>query len=452
MISSLLNRFPVLGLEPRTRKARLNVILMFGLKGASILISLLYVPLLIKQLNTVNYGIWLTLTSIIAWISFFDIGLGHGLRNKLAEALAKGKHTLAKTYVSTTYAILLMAVCCVAFIFFIVSHWLNWASILNAPQSMEAELNRLVLFVFICFCAQLWLKTLNSILLAFQLPAWSALVDLSGQSIGFVGVYLLTIVAPDSSLYDYGVLISLAPVVNLLLISLVLFCTRCRNISPSLRSVDFRLARDLLSLGGKFFVIQLTAIMLFQTNNFVIAHVVNPAGVTDFNIAYKYLGMLAMGFGIISLPLWSATTDAFHRHDFVWIHKTIRRLDYLFILFSATGGLLMFCAPIIYKFWLGNSIIPNFRILALVFLYYVFSMRCSIFCKVLNGTGKIKLQFYFTLCEALLHVPLAIVLGQRWGIAGVLISMCLMAFINSIWEPLQVRRILSQTAKGVWNQ
>ena len=38
------------------------------------------------------YG--LTLSSIIGWFAFFDIGFGNGLRNKFAEAIAKGDHQL----------------------------------------------------------------------------------------------------------------------------------------------------------------------------------------------------------------------------------------------------------------------------------------------------------------------------------------------------------------------
>ncbi len=50
----------------------------------------------------------LQLSSIVGWFSFFDIGLTQGLRNKFAEAKAKGDDELAQVYVSTTYAILAM--------------------------------------------------------------------------------------------------------------------------------------------------------------------------------------------------------------------------------------------------------------------------------------------------------------------------------------------------------
>jgi len=73
------------------------------LKGISIGISLLLVPLTLNYLDKEGYGLWLTLSSIVSWFSLFDIGLGNGFRNKFAEATAVKNDDLAKTYVSTTF-------------------------------------------------------------------------------------------------------------------------------------------------------------------------------------------------------------------------------------------------------------------------------------------------------------------------------------------------------------
>ena len=73
----------------RTLRAKKNITVSFISKAISILIGFIIVPLTLSYIGEVEYGIWLTIASIISWFSFFDIGLGNGLRNKLAEALAK---------------------------------------------------------------------------------------------------------------------------------------------------------------------------------------------------------------------------------------------------------------------------------------------------------------------------------------------------------------------------
>src|SRR5665647_2891168 len=94
-IRQILTDFFTKGHE-RSIKAKKNILASFVIKGLSIAISLVLVPLTINYINPSRYGIWLTLSSIIAWFSFFDIGFGNGLRNKFAEALAEGQEELAR--------------------------------------------------------------------------------------------------------------------------------------------------------------------------------------------------------------------------------------------------------------------------------------------------------------------------------------------------------------------
>jgi O-antigen/teichoic acid export membrane protein len=79
-----------------------------------------------------------------------------------------------------------------------------------------------------------------------------------------------------------------------------------RKYAPSFRYVKFSYARDLMSLGFKFFFIQIASIVIYQTSNIIIAQLFGPEQVTPFNIAYKYFNVISMGFGIIVMPFWSA--------------------------------------------------------------------------------------------------------------------------------------------------
>ena len=90
----------------RSVKAKKNIITSFIIKGFSIILSLAFVPLTVSYVNPLRYGIWLALSSIIGWFSYFDIGFGNGLRNKFAESVAKKEYDRARIYVSTTYAVI----------------------------------------------------------------------------------------------------------------------------------------------------------------------------------------------------------------------------------------------------------------------------------------------------------------------------------------------------------
>jgi len=135
----------------RTLRAKKNISVSFISKGISILISFLIVPLTLGYVGKVEYGIWMTISSIIHWFAFFDIGLGNGLRNKLAEALAKDEKEIAKIYVSSTFA-LITGIASLMFIgFFIAANFISWNSALNTDVVPNNELFDIGVIVFFFF-------------------------------------------------------------------------------------------------------------------------------------------------------------------------------------------------------------------------------------------------------------------------------------------------------------
>ena len=59
-------------------------------------------------------GVWLTISSVLLWIDNLDIGLGNGLRNKLAVYMARKDTEKAREMVSSTFAMLAMIITPVA--------------------------------------------------------------------------------------------------------------------------------------------------------------------------------------------------------------------------------------------------------------------------------------------------------------------------------------------------
>ena len=70
----------------RTLRAKKNIVISFICKGLSILISFLVVPLTLGYVGKVEYGIWLTISAIIQWFGFFDIGTNfHTIKHHVIE-------------------------------------------------------------------------------------------------------------------------------------------------------------------------------------------------------------------------------------------------------------------------------------------------------------------------------------------------------------------------------
>ncbi len=437
--------------SPRTARIKRNVALSFVLRSTQIVAGLLLVPLTLNYLDATGYGIWLTLSSIVGWFRLFDVGLGNGLRNRLAEALAKGDEQVARAYISTAYFSVLL-VSAAGFLMFVgINCFLNWSSILNATAVANGDLRLLALYVFGFFFLRLVLQLLNSIFYAIQEPALNDLMGTIGQLLNLLLVFVLVKTTSNSLLY-LGISYSVAPVFVIFLGSLLAFSYRLKNYRPSLGWFRRAYLKDILGLGGKFFLLQICGVVLYSTDNVIIAQIFSPKEVTPYQIANRYFGMVLMGFVVVVTPFWSAITEAFVKRDFAWIKRGMRKLVRLWYWAAALLVIMLLFSTDAFRVWVGNKVRIPF-VLSLVWaLFVAVQTMNAIFTNFINGTGFIKLQLYVALGAAVANIPLSIVLAKftSLGVAGV-IAATLATQVIALWLAYyQYKVIMTGGARGIW--
>jgi len=437
----------------RSVKAKKNILASFIIRGCNIAISLVLVPLTIHYVNPTQYGIWLTLSSIIGWFGFFDIGFGNGLRNKFAEAIAKGEHELARIYLSTTYAILSIIITIVLVVFFCINPFLDWSSILdpkgNHPASMSAELSTLALLVFVFFCLQFVLQLVTTIITANQQPAKASFFNFLGSLFSLIIIFILTKTTSGSLIY-LGLSLGATPVLVLAASSLWFYTHEYKIYAPSMKFVRFSYAKDLMSLGLKFFIIQIASIIFYETSNLIIARIFGAEHVTSYNIAYKYFSIIPMVMSILMTPFWSAFTEAWVNKDIQWIRNTVKRLQTLWVVLSIVTLLMLACSAFVYKLWVGNKIIVPLTLSASIASYVIINSWNVIYSQFVNGVGKIKLQLYLALGGSMINIPLAIFLAKNFGIYGVVLSTTIISIVTAVISPVQYNKIINNRAEGIW--
>jgi O-antigen/teichoic acid export membrane protein len=437
--------------QERSVKAIKNILASFLIKGGSIIISLMLLPLTLHYISPAQYGIWVTLSSIIGWFGFFDIGFGNGLKNKFAESIAQGDDEKARIYVSTTYAILAIIVSIILTIFICINPFLNWSNILNAPSNMSGELSTLALIVFVFFCLQFVLQLITTVLTADQQPAKASLFNFYGSLFSILIIYILTKTTSGNLLY-LGTVFGLTPILVLIVSSIWFYSRKYKKFAPSLKYVHFSYARDLMTLGVKFFLLQIAGIVLYQTSNIIIAQLFGAAEVTPYNIAYKYFGIIPMVLGIILAPFWSAYTEAWVKKDIIWIKNSLKKLRLIWASLSILALIMLLFSNFIYGIWVGKEIVIPFTLSAVIAAYFVINAWNGIYCAFLNGVGKIKLQLYTGILDMIIHIPLAIYLGKKLGISGVILSLVILCGLNMIWTVIQYNKIINNKATGIWAQ
>src|SRR3990170_2397443 len=250
----------------RTRLAQKNILFSFIIKGLSIGISLVFVPLTINYIDAERYGIWLTLSSIIFWFNFFDLGLGNGLRNKLVEAIAKKDVAEERRLISTTYVSLSVIALLISGIYLCIMPFIQWDNILNVSAAYREELKTLGLVIVFMFSLQFVLQLINTINLAHQKVFLTSFVYLIGSIFSLLFILILRSSVPGSILL-VGIAMFAGTLLALLLFSIHFFFFTRPDLLPRFKYFSRSSSSNLLSLGGKFFIIQISAIVQYQTTN-----------------------------------------------------------------------------------------------------------------------------------------------------------------------------------------
>lgn len=452
LVSNIKEKFK--NTDGRSKKMYKNTAAMMFIKGASILISLMSAPIMLHHVNRADYGVLLTLTSIVSWVGMMDVGLGNGLRNTLPKMLAENDFMGAKKAISSSYAALALYVGLLIGVFLLVSPFVDWLNVLNSPTSNVHEINGLATVVFIAFCLQFLLGLIYSILFAYQMPALQSILTFGSQGLTFIALVIQVYVFNITSVFQIGAVNCIMPPALLLIASIILFVTKLKNVSPTYKLIDLRSVSGILSLGVKFFVLQIITIVLFQANSIIITRVVSPEAVVEYNMAFKYISVLTMVFNIIITPVWSATTDAYVRSDFDWIRKTLSISRKVCFLIIGVGFIMALFSKHVYALWLGkDSIDISYTTTAFVLLYISFEMLYKVYGTIINGTGKVFAQMVITGVIAICYVPLAVTLGRKFGLSGVLFANSLVFLLNYVWSRIQCNKLIqpdSAVKKGFW--
>jgi O-antigen/teichoic acid export membrane protein len=410
------------------------------------------VPLVINYINTSKYGIWITISSIVGWLTFFDIGLTAGLRNKLAEALAKRDFKLGQIYVSTTYAVLAIIFFAIWVIFLVVNQYLDWASLLNLPSSEQYEISILAMIVFTYFCMEFVLRIVNTILISDQQPAQSNLIDLLGQAISLMVIVVL-VYTTEGSLIKLGLGLCIAPLLVVIIANIILFRRRYKELTPKVSKVDFAFAKGLFNLGLTFFVVRISLLVQYQSASFIIARTFGTTEVTAYNIVYKYFMVLEMANMIFLNPFWSAATEAYVNNDIKWIRKSVKKYNILTVFLISGGVVMLSLSNWVYDLWLGKGTIDiDFELSFWGFCFFCILLIGGKYISFLNGISAIRIQFYASIISPFLYIAIVMIMIKylEWGVYSIFIGGIVANFNAYLLAPLQYYMVMVKKKKGIW--
>ncbi len=440
-----------LGQDERSKNVNKNSMVIFICKGMTMLISFFLLPLTIGYVDSETYGIWVTISSMAAWLSVFDIGMGNGLKNKFVEFRAKGDNHIVKKYVSTTYAMLCVIFIPLLILFLLINPFINWNSVLNIDTTEDLHLVFAIVISY--FSLNFIFSTISTVLIADQRPGESSIQIVIQQFLLLVTIIVLTKLTAGS-LMNLCLALCVIPLLVIVGFNIVLFSGRYKEISPSFFSVDFHLIKDLLSLSLKFFYLQIVGLILFQLTNFIIIRYYSADDVTLYNVANRYFTLPNGFFVAISTPIWAAIAESLAKHDYGWIQKSLKKYTVVLLLFWGAELLMLLLAQPVYRIWMGETIstIP-FMISFFCMLSACISMSTNVYVSALCGAGILKLQMLFCIVSPIAFILLCFLFIKvlHLGVWCILLANLLANVYGLIVAPLQCYKVFFEKKGGLWH-
>jgi O-antigen/teichoic acid export membrane protein len=427
----------------RYRRAGMAAFTSYIAKGLTMLIGFVSVPLTVHYLGAERYGVWLTISSLLLWVSMTDFGLaGNALVNVLSEAAGNDDRESARHYVASAFWALVAIALALGAVFMAVFHIIPWRAVFRVSDATSTqELEWTCALVMLFFLINLPLSLLNSVYNGHQDGFFVNIWWIVYGVVSLVGLIVVT--RFHGGLSQLVVALSGVPVFVLLANAYYAFVCRYPWLAPTLSAVRWTCMRRLFKLGGKYMIMQLASLGIYQSQPMIITQILGPSKVVIFVVSYKVLALPLELAYMGTAPFMPAFGEAKARRDWNWIKVAYRNATFASVALGLplAAALALVAKPLI-LLWAGPSAVPDSYLILWLFIYAALGVCLMMPGHLLTGVERLEpLAVSIILCSIGCMV-LGVLFAPWWGLSGVVFAMAISKIVT-FWpiQVFEVRRI-----------
>jgi O-antigen/teichoic acid export membrane protein len=270
-------------------------------KASSIILRLVQVPLLLSALGVEDYGRWLVLSSLPAWLTLANIGFGSVAANEMSMSVASGEINKARTVYSTTLALVLLILSVGSALTFLIAPFIPWHHVVSMPETRSAELQTavicLAISVFVSFVGEVFGGRFRA-----ARKAHTAVVISSFRP--WIELASIVIVLQFSTRFDY---LAIAMLMSTLVYTAVFHWTSrmaMPGITFSTREINKKDLQLLFKKGVAFQAFPLGNAMMFQGNLLIVQTILGPIAVALFATARTLVRSVNQLMEMVNQVIW----------------------------------------------------------------------------------------------------------------------------------------------------
>lgn len=401
-----------------------------------------------KYLGKSDYGVWVTIYSIISWVYFLDFGFSNVIKTKLPTLLQDKKREI-NVLISTIYIGISCISLMILLLFFTLNFFVSLADFLNINVAF-INFNSL-LFLNLLFSVFILIignyKALFVGLVKTHIVEFSMMII---QAFIFCAIYFLNKFHLFQEIPRIVLISCVFGLLNLLIgIGFTIyFFKKNKDIKVSFKYFDLRVLKINMSLGFKYFIIQACMIVIYSTDYLLITKYFGPKDVANYDIVLKVF-QVPMMLAIAALsPYWAIFSKTFAEKKYLWIKNTLMIYNFTFLFFVAGIAVLTLIINEIIYLWLNIRFEISRILLLFISIYITMRSFTAMYNYFLNGINKINLTLWLTIFGALINIPLCILLiNAGLGVSGIVIGTCISILPTTVALPIQAFNIINRKIK-----
>lgn len=401
----------------RYRRALLTMLSSTGTRVLNLALMVASVTWTVPYLGAERFGLWMTIASFAAMLSFMDLGIGNALTNRVAQASTESRDRLRQVIGG---GLLLLAGVSIAvyLALWLAASALPWDRLLKLPHVGLAEEAERTLHVFAAgFSLSVFCTGVARVLHGLQRGFEVHLAGAGGLLCGLIALYFAAAAqaAPPVLL---ACVMGAQVLGNLLLLPLL--AIRGYLSMHATRQGARAEIRHLLRVGGFFLLLQIGTMVGFGADSFIISAAAGPVAVAAYAVTQRMMQLIGVPLSTINAPLWAAYADARVRGDKDFIRRTLSRsLRICFAYSLPMAVLLAVVGDSILSSWTSGQVEVPAMLLLLFCAWAVADAIGNAFSMFLNGVGVVRAQVFVAGAFVLLGLPAKIIAAGSLGAAGV---------------------------------
>jgi O-antigen/teichoic acid export membrane protein len=355
--------------------------------------------------------------AVTGMVAFADLGVGLGLMTRLAPCRVENDTDTARRYISSAYAMVTALALTACGFLWLFSSLVPWSAMFNTTEATAGDARLVALVCITAFLLNVPLSLVARVQYAYQQVVASNVWQACGSALSLP----LALGAVAARLPPIAVIaaIAVSPVLVNIVNTMWTFGWRLKHVAPRFSSVGRRAIRDLLRLGGLFFVVILLMVLSDNAEPLIIAHAIGLGAVTTYAVPARVFAQLGMLVTTVNQPLWPMHGEALARGDLRWVRHTVRRMTVI----SASLALVPAVVLVVFgddilAAWLPIRIDNRPLLLGLGCWWVLLAVICPRFM-VQNAAGVVRPQLWGYLIYFVVSVPAKFAAVRWFGVQAV---------------------------------